>query len=45
MQKTIYRVRTREHIADRVALDMQREAQAAGRAHTTTTLHRARAAA
>jgi hypothetical protein len=42
MQKTIYRVRTQEHIADRVALDMQREAQAAGRARTTAMLHRAR---
>ena len=42
MQKTVYRVRTHEHITDRIALDMRREAQAAGRDRTTATLHRAR---
>ena len=44
MQKTVYRVRTREHIIGRIALDMLREWQAEGRAKTTKTLHRARAA-
>ncbi|MCK4276611.1 MAG: transposase [Phycisphaerae bacterium] len=39
MQKSIYRVRTREHISQRIAVDMQREAQAEGRFQTTTTLH------
>jgi hypothetical protein len=42
MQKTVYRVRTREHIRDRVALDMEREARAPRRARTISTLHRAR---
>lgn len=42
MQKTIYRVRTQAHIAQRIALDMQRDAQAAGRAHTTAALHHQR---
>jgi hypothetical protein len=31
MQKTVYRVRTQEHIQGRIALDMQRDAQAEGR--------------
>jgi hypothetical protein len=44
MQKTVYRVRTQEHIIGRIALDMLREWQAEGRAKTTKTLHRARAA-
>lgn len=44
MQKTVYRVRTREHIIGRIALDMLREWQAEGRAETAKTLHRARAA-
>jgi hypothetical protein len=42
MQKTVYRVRRQEHIIDRIALDMQREAQARGRDTTTATLHCAR---
>jgi transposase-like protein len=43
MQKSIYRVRTREQIRARLALDMWREAQAEGRQHTLASLHRARA--
>jgi len=39
MQKTIYRVRTRDHISQRIAVDMQREEQAHGRLQTTTLLH------
>lgn len=39
MQKTIYRVRTHAHIAQRIALDMQRDEQALGRLHTTAALH------
>ena len=39
MQKTIYRVRTQAHIAQRIALDMQRDAQAPGRLHTIAQLH------
>jgi hypothetical protein len=42
MQKTVYRVRTRERIIGRVALDMHRDAQAPGRTHTTAALHLAR---
>jgi hypothetical protein len=42
MQKTIYRMRTREHISNRIALDMLRDAQAEGRNHTTRMLHLAR---
>jgi hypothetical protein len=42
MQKTIYRVRTREHISQRIALDMLRDAQAPARLHTTGTLHKQR---
>ncbi len=44
MQKTIYRVRTQDAIEARLALDLVRERQAAGRAETTKTLHKARAA-
>ena len=43
MQKTIYRVRTGQHIRQRIAVDMLRDAQAQGRARTTSTLHYARA--
>ena len=39
MQKSIYRVRTGQHIRQRIAIDMQRDAQAEGRFQTTTTLH------
>jgi Transposase len=44
MQKTVYRVRTRRAIEVRLALDLMRERQAQGRAETTKTLHKARAA-
>lgn len=43
MQKSVYRVRSQDHIADRIALDMQREAQAQGRDRATAILHLARA--
>ena len=43
MQKTVYRVRTQEHIHARIAIDMLRDAQAHGRFDTTQTLHEARA--
>jgi len=39
MQKSIYCVRTRAHVSQRIAVDMQREAQARGRAQTTAALH------
>jgi hypothetical protein len=44
MQKTVYRVRSRQAIEARLALDLMRERQAQGRAETTATLHKARAA-
>jgi hypothetical protein len=44
MQKTVYRVRTRRAIEGRLALDLIRESQAQGRAGTTKTLHKDRAA-
>ena len=44
MQKTVYRVRTRGAIEGRLALDLQRERHAEGRAQTTKALHQARAA-
>jgi len=43
MQKSVYRVRTREQIRSRLALDMWREAHAEGRQQTLASLHRARA--
>ena len=43
MQKTVYRVRTQEHIHDRIALDMLRDSQKEGRTNTVKVLHRARA--
>jgi hypothetical protein len=43
MQKTVYRVRTREHIHNRIALDMVRESHKDDRTITITTLHRNRA--
>jgi hypothetical protein len=43
MQKTVYRVRTQEHIHDRIALDMLRDSQKEDRNNTITTLHRERA--
>ena len=42
MQKSVYQVRTREHIAQRIAVDMQRDAQAEGRRQTSTRLHEER---
>lgn len=42
MQKTVYRVRTHAHIKARIAIDMLRDAQAAGRSQTTQSLHYAR---
>jgi hypothetical protein len=43
MQKTVYRVRTKEHITNRIALDMLRDSQKGDRCSTLTTLHQARA--
>jgi len=42
MQKTVYRVRTRDHISGRIAMDMQRDEQAQDRQKTTAALHSAR---
>jgi hypothetical protein len=42
MQKSIYRVRTQEHIRQRIAIDMQRDEQAQGRQQTITMLHNKR---
>jgi Transposase len=42
MQKTVYRVRTKDSLRGRLALDLQRDEQAAGRLETTETLHKAR---
>ena len=44
MQKTVYRVRTQRAIESRLALDLLREQHAQGRAQTTKTFHKARAA-
>ncbi len=44
MQKTVYRVRTQEQIHNRIALDMFRDSQQAGRGQTITTLHKKRPA-
>jgi len=44
MQKTVYRVRTQEHIHDRIALDMLRDSQKDDRTTTIKTLHNARTA-
>lgn len=44
MQKTIYRVRTQQHLSARIATDMLRDAHAQSRHDTTCTLHHARAA-
>ena len=41
-QKSVYRVRTQEHIIQRIAIDMQREQQAHGRLQTITMLHNER---
>jgi hypothetical protein len=42
-QRSIYSVRTAAHIGQRLALDMQREEQAADRGRTTKVLHKTRA--
>ena len=42
-QRSIYSVRTKEHLEERLALDMQREQHATKRRQTDKTLHRARA--
>jgi hypothetical protein len=44
MQKTVYRVRTQEHISNRIALDMLRDSRKAGRLETLHLLHHKRAA-
>jgi hypothetical protein len=44
MQKTVYRVRTHEHIHNRIALDMVRDSQKVGRTKTLKVLHNERAA-
>jgi hypothetical protein len=43
MQKTVYRVRTHEHIHNRIALDMLRDSQKDERTKTIKVLHKARA--
>jgi hypothetical protein len=43
MQKTVYRVRTKEHIHNRIALDMLRDSQKDDRTKTIKLLHTARA--
>jgi len=43
MQKTVYRVRTQEHIHDRIALDMLRDSQKDDRTTTIKVLHKERA--
>jgi hypothetical protein len=42
MQKSIYRVRTRDHISQRIAVDMQRDEYSIGLKKTINTLHRGR---
>lgn len=39
MQKSIYRVRTRDHISQRIAIDMLRDSYACGRNETINVLH------
>lgn len=41
-QQSIYSVRTKSHLEQRLALDMQREQRAPQRQQTVKTLHRAR---
>jgi hypothetical protein len=45
MQKSVYRVRTQPSIRGRMALDLQRDQQAAARAATINCLHKARKSA
>ena len=42
MQKTVYRVRTQQHLSGRIRLDMLRDARANARSKTTRLLHIAR---
>jgi hypothetical protein len=42
MQKTVYRIRTRQTISRRIALDMQRDLQAPARHQTTAFLRQQR---
>jgi hypothetical protein len=42
MQKTIYRVRTKQTLQGRLAMDLQRDQHASGRDATLTTLHKNR---
>lgn len=42
MQNSIYRVRTREHISQRIAVDMQRDVHLDAQRQTTRTLHQTR---
>ncbi len=42
MQKNIYRIRTKEHISQRIAIDMQRDEQSQGRLQTIKMLHNER---
>jgi hypothetical protein len=42
MQKTIYRVRTKQTLEGRLAMDLQRDQHASGRDATLTTLHKNR---
>jgi hypothetical protein len=42
MQKSVYRVRRQRSLSGRIALDLQRDQQAAGRLTTVTCLHQAR---
>jgi hypothetical protein len=44
MQKSVYSVRTQEHIHNRIALDMLRDSQKDGRTKTIKTLHKDRVA-
>jgi len=44
MQKSIYRVRTRDHISQRIAVDMQRDVYTGGLKKTISTLHWSRSA-
>jgi Transposase len=41
-QRSIYSARTKRHLEQRIALDMQREQHAEGRTRTAKTLHRSR---
>ena len=44
-QRSVYSVRTAQHVSQRIALDMQRDQQATDRLATVQTLHMARAGA